>query len=296
MITFLYFYSPSETKVVEVPENLKKVMFEAGIKNAKEKQKSAIGEILAQGGRAKGEEGSSKSQKTPTPEQATKITRKEEKKTPTPENPTPSQSVANTQTINRPDLKALMAKSTSSESSSIAIEGPSTAGNTLSAISGGGLARGSKGLGAGGGGSSIGIGQIQGSSTGGGLGAGDMGLSPNKGISVDSRIEEEIELQDALDPDVINAIIKRYLPQIDHCYQSRLVIKPKLKGKVKVDFTIVASGGVANPKIIESSLKDSITEKCILEKIQQWKFPRPKGGGMVNVKYPFILMTTSDND
>lgn len=290
----IWLFSSDEPAVPQVPEKLRKVLYEAGIKNAKTKKLSAIGEILAQGGRARGEEGASKSQKTQKTETSNQLKKesKVESKTETAKT-VPNQT---TQTIQRPDLTALSSTPQSSSSVGIQISGPETTGNTLSSIAQGSFARGRQGLGSGGGGQSVGIGQLKGISTGGGLGADDTGISASKGITVESRTEEEVILKDALDQELINAIIKRYLPQIDHCYQMRLVVKPKLKGKVKVSFDIVGDGSVKQARVVETTLRDLETEKCITEKISNWKFPAPKGGGKVKVTYPFILMSTGDSE
>ncbi|OFZ57367.1 MAG: hypothetical protein A2328_06590 [Bdellovibrionales bacterium RIFOXYB2_FULL_36_6] len=120
-------------------------------------------------------------------------------------------------------------------------------------------------------------------------------MKPSKGRQIDIKDDEQVVIEGGLDPDLIAAIIKRYGPQIQHCYEKGLVLKPTIKGKVTTNFIISSSGGVIKPKIIESTLRDAFTEKCILQKIVTWKFPKPKGGGTVGVTWPFILMSNMGN-
>jgi outer membrane biosynthesis protein TonB len=181
-----------------------------------------------------------------------------------------------------------------------ALPGPATpsamdaAGNTVAALTeGGSFARGRKGAGGGGGGRSVGIGSLTGNSTGGGMGAGDYGLIKTKGKEIRNIESEELVILGGLDRDIIAAIIRRYLPQIQHCYEQQLVHDPKLKGKVTVAFTIAGTGSVQSADVAESSLRSPPTEKCMLGKIMGWKFPKPRGGGTVGVRYPFLLMSNS---
>jgi len=293
-----------EEKQVKIPEKLKKVLFEAGINSAKEKQQSAIGELLKSGGRARGQTGQAKrkvvTKKVKSPEEKkekatvakTEVQKPQETKT---ETTAPSKTqTAQAAPKAMPDLSSVK-ESSSSNLEDIGVVGKTLEkGNTSSALTSGSFARGSTGLGSGGGGESVGIGQLKGLSTGGGMGIGDVGVNPSKGKEIDVQEREEVVLLDGLDPEVISAIIKRYLPQIQHCYETGLISRPELKGKVLVHFAIQGDGTVARPKILETSLKDSITEKCILDKMKQWRFPKPRGGGVVEVKYPFLLMSTNE--
>ena len=72
-----------------------------------------------------------------------------------------------------------------------------------------------------------------------------------EGRQIDIKDDEQVVIEGGLDPDLIAAIIKRYGPQIQHCYEKGLVLKPTIKGKVTTNFIISSSGGVIKPKIIE---------------------------------------------
>lgn len=282
-----------EKKVAEVPKKLKKVLFKAGMEWAKKRQQSAIGQKLSeQGGRAKSKEGAAKAKKAPPP----KVTKKVEKtsKVVSSKKVKPKKDAREQKKPETVDLNAVFGeKSSESIVDTVALSGPTEKGTTLGAMTSGQFARGSSGFDSGGGGAGVGIGQMKGLSTGGGMGAGDYGVEVSKGKEIDISVEEEVVLLEGLDPEVISAVIRRYLPQIQHCYEMQLVSKPKLQGKVLVKFQIMGDGTVNDPRVVESTLGDEPAHKCILAKVKKWIFPKPRGGGTVDVKYPFLLMSTS---
>lgn len=286
--------------LAKIPQSIKKIIYDAGVKNGKQVKESAIGAILSkEGGRAAGESGVVKTQKAPVPEKTvqsepSKVKKKTKKMK-------AEMVVAKNKNKNNKSKKiniGAVFRTNGVISSAVgrtALQGNLENGNSIAAINNGKFGRGSIGFGVGGGGKSVGVGQLKGLSTGGGMGSGDVGVVPKKGREIKINSKEEVLLMDALDPEVIAAIIKRYLPQIQHCYEMRLVHIPTLKGKVLVKFQIVKDGSVRNPSIMESTLNDKGTEECILTKINKWSFPQPKGGGVVEVKYPFLLMSTNDH-
>lgn len=93
----------------------------------------------------------------------------------------------------------------------------------------------------------------------------------------------------ALDKSLIDEVIKRNMSQIRYCYQRELTKNPNLKGKIVVKFTIAADGSVSKASIDSSSMGSEPVESCITGRFLRFKFPEPKGGGVVIVKYPFIF-------
>lgn len=286
LFLFLIFFKVPEKEkdLDDIPEHLKQVLYDAGIEDALKKQQSAIGHIAKtlEGGRARAEEGRASAQKTPKKPTPTRKSRQTRVKAPAKASGAPL------------DLNAAFSVSEAQEEvQNQDMVGETAAGNTAAALVGGNFARGTKGLGAGGGGQSVGIGALKGYSVGGGMGAGDIGLAPSKGRSIKNYTEDEIVILGGLDPEVIAEIIKRYLAQIQNCYEQQLTLKPQLKGKVTTSFIIGPAGTVKKVTIAESTLRDQPTERCIEERIMTWKFPQPKGGGTVGVKYPFLLMSNT---
>ena len=308
---------PPEKTLDDLPAELKKSVFQAGLAKALQRHQSAIGQLARdnEGGRAKGEEGKASPTKSmAVAKSAPKAEPKALKK--------PTKVAA--QSVKKLDHQILNHKAPVKAQKSVAAEaekgahvdidsafdaapekntpinvgagtpGKVQVGNTIAAFADpGSFARGRKGNGAGGGGESVGIGALKGDESGGGEGGGDFGVLKSKGHEIKVPESEEIVILGGLDRDVIAAIVRRYLPQIQHCYEQQLVTDPKLKGKVTMAWTIGGNGSVQSAEVAESSLGNAEAEKCMTQKILGWKFPKPRGGGTVGVKYPFLLMSSA---
>jgi TonB family protein len=148
---------------------------------------------------------------------------------------------------------------------------------------------GSRGSGGGGGGTALGIGGLgtQGNGRGtGGHGGIDLG---GKGKATTRIIPGKTTVVGGLDKDVIAKIIRQHQNEIKYCYESELNKNPSLAGKVAVAFTIDPTGAVSDASVTETTLVNSTAENCMLSRIRRWKFPEPKGGGVVAVTYPWIF-------
>lgn len=98
-----------------------------------------------------------------------------------------------------------------------------------------------------------------------------------------------IILGPALDASLIDGVIKRYYRQIKYCYQKQLQRDPSLGGKVTVKFTIAASGSVSKASVAASTMGNATVDTCVVDRFRKMTFPKPKGGGIVVVKYPFVF-------
>ena len=56
-----------------------------------------------------------------------------------------------------------------------------------------------------------------------------------------------------------------------------------------VHFVIEGSGGVAAVRVASSTASSPALERCMLDAIIAWRFPPPRGGGVVEVNYPFVF-------
>ena len=92
-----------------------------------------------------------------------------------------------------------------------------------------------------------------------------------------------------LDKHLIDQVVKRHMSQIRYCYQRELNKSPSLAGKVVVKFVIAGDGMVSRSSIKSSSLGSAAVEQCITSRFMRFKFPEPKGNGIVIVSYPFIF-------
>lgn len=155
----------------------------------------------------------------------------------------------------------------------------------------GGLGLRGSGGGGGGTGDTVGIGGIGTKGRGGGTGSYGSGVGVLGGKqSVDVGItSSDPEVMGSLDKELIRKVIQMNRGQIRYCYESLLNRFPKLGGKVSVKFVITATGSVASSSVAQSTAGNAELETCVAGRVRTWKFPEPKGGGVVVVTYPFIF-------
>lgn len=97
------------------------------------------------------------------------------------------------------------------------------------------------------------------------------------------------EVRGALSKEQIKAVVGAHRSEIKACYDAALKENDKLEGKVVIWWTVAGDGKVVDAKVKESSLSTPAVESCMVEKIRAWVFPEPKGGGSVEINYPFVL-------
>jgi len=168
--------------------------------------------------------------------------------------------------------------------------------NVGDAAGNGGL--GARGKGPGGGGlsmTSVGLGAIGTAGFGGG---GDGGYGDGA-TALGEKVEREVVISQgtpvirgSLDKELIRRVIKRHISQIRYCYERQLQVSPGLNGKVRIEWVITAQGRVRSTKVMESTMGNVQVERCMMRKIRTWLFPKPKGGGIVIVTYPWVLKPT----
>jgi outer membrane biosynthesis protein TonB len=147
------------------------------------------------------------------------------------------------------------------------------------------------GLKSGAGGKSVGIGRTVGQGEGGFQGTGKLGLSGNSLVegSAGRGVTGPAQQGGGLDRAVIDQIVRRRQDRIRLCYERQLNFSPNLAGKVSVHFTIGADGQVVKAGIIEDTMKNQAVRDCIATEVKTWTFPRPSGGTLVEVDYPFVF-------
>jgi hypothetical protein len=172
----------------------------------------------------------------------------------------------------------------------------SAMGNMFGAAAGdaggfGGLGLRGSGSGGGGVGDTIGIGGIgtkgRGGGTGGyGSGVGVLGGKQGVDIGITS---SDPTVMGSLDKELIRKVIHANRGQIRYCYESQLSKFPKLNGKVAIKFVISGQGTVSASSVAASTVNNPELEACVAGRVRTWVFPKPKGGGVVVVTYPFLF-------
>lgn len=93
----------------------------------------------------------------------------------------------------------------------------------------------------------------------------------------------------SLDKEEIRAVIRSHIDEVKHCYEAELGNHPDLLGRVMVTFTISAQGDVIASKMESSTMDSPPVEACTVATVRRWRFPKPIGGGVVIVSYPFVF-------
>lgn len=102
-------------------------------------------------------------------------------------------------------------------------------------------------------------------------------------------VRKEIEIRGGLDKGIVRSIVEERLPELQYCYENALLKDQAYGGKMMAAWTIQADGSVDKLSSNSQDMKGNEFHSCIRSRIAQWKFPNPKGGGVVDVKYPFVF-------
>ena len=114
------------------------------------------------------------------------------------------------------------------------------------------------------------------------------GLSTKTGVYT-AGIPSETVVMGSMDPDVIRRILRENIPQFRYCYQKELDRSQSrdISGMIRLVFTIGASGHVSRAGIDGRTKLPRYVKKCVVGVLRGIQFPRPLGGGTVDVKQPF---------
>ena len=84
----------------------------------------------------------------------------------------------------------------------------------------------------------------------------------------------------------IEIVLKKRMSMFMRCYQRELQRNPNLKGTVVVRFVIDRDGSVRHSHLRATSLHNSVVEECVVDEVDDTRFPRPSGGSVI-ISYPF---------
>jgi hypothetical protein len=160
----------------------------------------------------------------------------------------------------------------------------------------GGLGIRGSGSGGGGQGETIGIGAVGTKGRGGGLGSygtgvGGLGKKGDRDVNVSTG---NAVVMGSIDKELIRKVIQDHAAQIRYCYEQQLAVNPRLQGKVSIKWVINADGSGSSPQVDPSAttLEDAKVHECMMARITSWAFPKPKGGGIAVITYPWILRSS----
>ena len=121
---------------------------------------------------------------------------------------------------------------------------------------------------------------------------GIRGLASKRGVEMANTSRKTVVLG-SMDPELLRKILREYLPQFRHCYQGELDKKDSSQGTVDLSFRINGAGRVSTVKVGGSNFSKG-TVNCIGSVLKLIQFPKPKGGGVVDVKQPLNFSSSKN--
>ena len=140
------------------------------------------------------------------------------------------------------------------------------------------------------------VGSLSGSTSGRDLtGGGTQGLSSKNGIDT-AYIEPKTVVLGSMDPELLRKILQEHLPQFRHCYQQELQENSeKIQGVVDLEFRIEKNGAASKVGIKSKGAKFSQKGvNCMGQVLSLIEFPKPKGGGVVDVRQPLNFFSETN--
>jgi pSer/pThr/pTyr-binding forkhead associated (FHA) protein/outer membrane biosynthesis protein TonB len=167
------------------------------------------------------------------------------------------------------------------------LSGFDTRGNGGLALSGNGAGGGGTSeLGAGLGDHGRGMGRV-----GTGLGAAGNGngiIGGEARVAIRSGGPEEAVVMGSIDAGAVEAALLAHKDEFRLCYEREINAEhPDIAGRVGTMFVIGPGGRVTQAGIESTTLKNANVERCVIAVIKRIDFPIPRGGGIVQVTYPF---------
>jgi hypothetical protein len=120
------------------------------------------------------------------------------------------------------------------------------------------------------------------------------GLANKKGIDT-AFVQADTVVMGSIEPEVLRKILQEYLPQFKFCYQQELQENSeKIKGIIDLNFRIEGDGKVSTVNIKTAATQFSSKGiSCMSNILRIIDFPKPKGGGLVDVRQPLNFFSES---
>lgn len=102
------------------------------------------------------------------------------------------------------------------------------------------------------------------------------------------------EVTGSLDKRIIQKVVRQHAGELRACYEKEVAKIKGLNGRIVIVWLISPQGAVTKALVKETTMKNKNVENCIINSIKFWRFPAPKGGGMVQIEYPFVFELSSN--
>ena len=96
-----------------------------------------------------------------------------------------------------------------------------------------------------------------------------------------------LTVRGSLGKEIIRRVVHQHINEVKFCYDQELARKPALAGRISVQFAISPVGQVITSVMQSTSMDDARVENCVVSAVRRWEFPKPVGGGIAIVLYPF---------
>lgn len=101
------------------------------------------------------------------------------------------------------------------------------------------------------------------------------------------------KVRGSLDKDIIRRVVRLHMNEVKYCYDQELVKKSGLDGRISIQFVISPQGQVLSSVLQSTTMGNVHVEKCVVDAVRRWQFPKPDGGGIAIVSYPFNFVSGS---
>jgi hypothetical protein len=128
-----------------------------------------------------------------------------------------------------------------------------------------------------------------------GHGPGIGGLGTKKYVKVRDVIPGVATAKGSLDKEIIRRVVRLHMNEVKYCYDQELVHKAGLEGRISVQFIIAGTGQVINSFVQSTTMNNVRVESCVVGAVKRWPFPKPTGGGIAIVSYPFNFVAGAGN-
>ena len=126
-----------------------------------------------------------------------------------------------------------------------------------------------------------------------GRGPGIGGLAHRSPVKIRTVTPGIVTTRGSLDKEIIRRVVRLHMNEVKYCYDRELVRKAGLEGRLSIQFVISPMGQVLSSVLQSSTMGNLHVEKCVVDAVKRWEFPKPTGGGIAIVAYPFNFVAGS---
>lgn len=102
-------------------------------------------------------------------------------------------------------------------------------------------------------------------------------------------IGAKAKVDGACDRTAVQRVMRRNFSGLRWCYQELLKTDPSARGRVELSWKILPNGRVASVAATSSSLTEPSLLGCVKRKLNRWRFPAPKDGGVCTASAPVVF-------